>query len=331
MSERQTPHCLKAGACLTPQGERMRECTDERESKTYVATAPLLLAESLCLTGLQGVRESRNKSPIIDNFASICYDLDRAIALPRIPADDFKRDLFRQISVMLHATQRGGETLNSTNLATSLQLNRLGVFMPAFRARVEERNLSQGLIKQVHSGLTSYINALDTRTMRAFGLNENAKKVVGAHKAECEVMGLLSRTGRPEDFPYPALMREESSHARSQHNHDIYKISDGVKIPAQIKTSANGSGYKVAVIRHYDILRALKRDPITNIVSWNPSNEHEDYEWPNPYKYSQVIKGDVPSPLAELLLEEQEQGNYLSRDKKNTLNLATSYVLSRMQ
>lgn len=292
---------------------------------------PLLPAESLCLSGLQAVRESRNKSVIVDNFSSICYDLDRAIALPRIPLDDFKRDLLRQISSLLHEAQRSKEGLNSVNLGTSLQLSRLGIFMPAFRTRIEERPLTPGLIKQTHAGLCGYINTLDTQYMRTFRNDVHAKKLISAHKAECEVMALLTRSSSTRHFPYPAIAREEASHARKQHNHDFYTLHSGTKSPVQVKTSANGNGYKgVAVIRHYDILRAFKRDPITHSVQWDPQRDHEDFEWPNPYRYEQVLSGEAMSPLAELLLEEHEQGAYLARDKKNALNLASTYVLSRM-
>lgn len=292
---------------------------------------PLLPAESLCLAGLRAVRESRHKSVIVDNFSSICYDLDRAIALPRIPMNDFKRDLIQQISTLMHEAQQSKEGLNSVNLNTSLQLSRLAIFMPAFRTRIEEKPLTPGLIKQTHAGLCGYISILGTQYMQNFRNDLHAKKLISAHKAECEVMALLTRSSNPRQFPYPAIAREEASHARKQHNHDFYTMHNGTKSPVQVKTSASSSGYKnVAVIQHYDILRAFKRDPTSHSVQWDPRREHEDFEWPNPYRYDQVISGETMSPLAELLLEEHEQGSYLARDKKNALNLASTYVLSRM-
>lgn len=329
--ENPPPLCLKAGKCLDAAGDKMRHCPNERDSRRYNDTVPLVPAEALCLTGLQAVRESRNKSVVVDNFASICYDLDRAIALPRIPADDFKRDLLRQVSTMLHVSQQSGERLAASNLNASLQLNRLAIFMPAFRARVQETQLTKPLVRQIHAGLCSYIGTLDTQYMRTFQRDLHAKKSIAAHKAECEVMALLTRSGNPASFPYPALSREEASHARKQHNHDFYTLKNGRKSPVQVKTSANGSGYRnVAVIQHYDILRAFKRNPMTHHVQWDPSRDHEDFEWPNPYRYEQVLSGETLSPLTELLLEEQELGNYLPKDKKNALNLASTYVLSRM-
>lgn len=268
---------------------------------------------------------------IVDNFASICYDLDRAIALPRIPADDFKRDLFRQVSEMLRATQRSPDRLKPENLTTSLQLNRLGIFMPAFYSRVIESRPTPNLISQIHAGLCGYIASLDSQYMQAFRGDMNAKKQISAHKAECEVMALLTRLKDPSRCPFPALAREEASHARKQHNHDFYTLSGGTKQPVQVKTSSSGSGYKnVTIIKHYDILRAFKQDPVTHNVQWSPDRGHEDFEWPNPYRYEQVLSGETISPLAELLLEEREQGNYLSRDRKNALTLASSYVISRM-
>lgn len=309
----------------------MAKCPDERESRRYMETAPLLPAETLCLTGLQAVRESRNRSVIVDNFSSICFDLDKAIALPRISATPYKRELFMQITTLLHEAQRSREALSSVNLGSALQLNRLGVFMPAFRARVEERPLTPALIRQTHSGLISYITGLDTHYMQTFRRDINAKKLIASHKAECEVMALLTRTGKPENFAYPAIAREEASHARKQHNHDFYVLRGGRKSAVQVKTSANGAGYKnVAVIQHYDILRAFKTDPVSHQVTWNPRRDHADYEWPSPYRYDQVLTGEAASPLAELLAEEQELGSMMPRDRKNVLNLATGYVLSRM-
>lgn len=330
--ERAGQQCLKPGSCLDGRGNRLRDCPDERESRRYMDTVPLVPAEALCLTGLQAVRESRNRSVIVDNFSSICYDLDKAIALPRLSAEPYKKDLFMQITALLHEAQRSREALSSTNLGSSLQLNRLGVFMPAFRSRVEERPLSPALIRQTHSGLLSYINGLDTHYLALFRRDMNAKKLITSHKAECEVMALLTRTGKPENFPYPAIAREEASHARKQHNHDFYTLRGGRKSPVQVKTSANGSGYKnVSVVQHYDILRAFKTDPISHQVIWNPQRDHADYEWPTPYRYEQVLSGEAVSPLAELLAEEQELGNMMPRDKKNALNLASGYVLSRMR
>ena len=294
-------------------------------------TAPMLPAESLCLGGLQAVRESRNRSVIIDNFSSICFDLDKAIALPQTTAAGYKRDLFLQITTLMHDAQRSREGLSGANLSAALQLNRLGVFMPAFRSRVEGRPLSSALIRQTHSGLISYIHGLDSHYVARFRRDLNAKKLIMSHKAECEVMALLTRTGSPDRFPYPAIAREEASHARKQHNHDFYALRNRQKSAVQVKTSANGSGYKnVAVIQHYDILRAFKSDPTTHQVTWNPDRSHADYEWPSPYRYEQVLSGEAVSPLAELLMDEQELGSMLPRDKKNVLNLATGYVLSRM-
>ena len=329
--EQSRPSCLKSDICLDQSGNQLGYCPNERESERYIATTPLLPAESLCLTGLRAVQESRSKSLIVDNFASICYDLDRAIALPSIPAAGFKRDLFRQVSHLLHEAQRSREELDAANLPTSLQLSRIGIFLPAFRTRVEEKPLSTALIKQTHAGLCGYINSLDTNYLRLFQTDLNAKRIIMSHKAECEVMALLTRSGDPSRFPYPALSREEASHARKHHNHDFYTLYNGVKSPVQVKTSASGSGYKkVAVIQHYDILRAFKRDPITHSVQWDPGHNHEDFEWPNPYRYEQILSGEAFSPLAELLIEEQEQGSYFPREKKNALNLASQYVLSRM-
>lgn len=331
MSERSTPHCLKPGSCLDANGNSLSTCPSDREQSRYVETTPLLTAESLCISGIMAYGESRNKRILVDNFESICFDLDRALAIPRLHGDNFKNQLFTQIGLLRAEAQPPGDNLDSISPSISLQLHRLGIFLSAFKSRSSEQTPSRDLIEQTHRGLCDYIERLDTRFMQQAHGNNNLKKIISAHKAENEAMALLTRLGRPDVFPYPALAREEASHARGQHNHDFYTISGKKKSPVQVKTSASGKKYsRVAVIQQYDILRAMKRDPASHQVDWNPPQGHEDFEWPNPYRYEQILAGEAPDPLAELLVEEAKLGNRLSKDKKNALALASSYVLSRL-
>lgn len=341
MNERTGPYCQKEGKCLDQNGKPMEICANARESKTMYDQSPLLSAESICLQALGGVVESRAKPVLVDSLASISFDLDRAIALPQVTWDENnsiehdyrqgKRDIFQQVAVTLHRTQAASlEAIRSGNhLTTALQLRRLGIFMPAFRTRVEGTNLTPHLIQQTHRGLCSYIADLQ-QLMHQPGADNARKKQIAAHMAECEGMGLLTRLGRGDCFPWPALAREEASNVRSQQNHDFYTLPRGRKSPYQIKTSANGKNYRnVAVIQQYDIFRAMKRDPTPHHIGWNPPRGHEDFEWPNPYVYEQILSGETPDPLAELLVEEARSEGRLHKDKKNALSLASSYILSR--
>lgn len=341
--DKQRQHCPKAGGCLDQHGKPITVCPSERESLRYIETTPLVPAEQLCLSGLRAVKESRPKSELVDSLANVSYDLDKALAIPQFVFGDemagesyierdnreLKSRVFKQVVLSLHAAPKFETIENVGHLSIALQLRRLGIFMPAFRTRNEEIPLTSELISQTHSGLCHYISALEHHMH--VGSDHRRKKQIAAHKAECEVMALLTRLGDPNHFPYPALAREEASHARKQYNHDFYTLDHSQKKPVQVKTSSDGNGYdRITVIKHYDILRALKRDPITHNVQWNPSSTHEDFEWPNPYRYDQLLTGDAPDPLAALLLEEVNLGKRLSPDKKNVLSLASSYILSRI-
>ena len=327
MSEPSAELCLKPGKCLNQQGRQITLCPKGKEGERYVETTPLLPAESLCLGGLRSYVESRSPSPIVDDWSSICFDLDRAIALPKGHAEvrGFQNDLLSQINIMLLRNSDNQNWLNPKHPIVSLQLKRLGIFMPAFRDRVMGRTSDQHLTRQIHQNLTGYIDTLSTYS-HSFSSNLPLKKQIAAHQAECEVMALFTRVG---ELPFPALSREEASHARRQHNHDFYTMSGNRKRPYQVKTSAQGSGYSgVAVIRHYEILRGFHKDTTSQKVEWRPSVGHQDYEWPNPYHYTEELLGQKLSPLADLLMEEKTLGSRLSVDKRNALNLASSYVRS---
>ncbi len=326
-------HCRKEGGCLDQNGRTITICPTGREIERYFEQTPLVPAERLCLDGLSAVKESRAKPVLVDSLADVSFDLDRAIALPSVIWDEdgslmkdnraIKLDIFRQVAATLHTASREQA---GRHLPISLQLSRIGIFMAAFRARVESRRVDSGLVRQTHGGLCDYIAKLDRRIQSASG-NHAVQKILAAHKAETEVMALLTRQGI---MVYPALAREEASHERSQFNHDFYELSSGDrKKPYQVKTSSNGRGYtNVAVIRHYEILHGFRQDPTTHRVEWRPARNHEDFEWPNPYRYEQVLVGEKPSPLGMLLAEEASLGGRLPQDKRNALNLASHFVRS---
>lgn len=326
-------HCLKGGKCVDPQGEKLRRCpTQTGELKQYVDKSPLALAERLCLDGLRNYGESRSKDPFKDLFHSISYDLDRAIAMPMTSGTGAKETLLFGVIKMMHQAQAEQDIFSKSRLPYHLRLKRLGIFMPAFRARIGGEQLNDDAMLQVHTGLTMHLSSYDDKFLRRLPKNAyNEKKMVVAERTELEVMGLLTRKRDQNYFPYPSLKREEASHARSEYNHDIYTIAEGQKVPAQIKTSANGNGYRdLVVIRHHDILLAMKREPEEHVSNWEPPQHHEDFEWPSPYQYRQIIAGSKPSPISQLLVEEMEQGRYFDQDKRSALNLASSYVISRL-
>lgn len=343
MSEYQNAHCVKEGNCFDLNGNTLKVCPIARERQKYYDVTPLIPAEKLCLSGLGAVRESRAKPLLVDSLANISYDIDRAIAMPSVVWDESgslerdnrraKKDIMSQVLITLHKSQtrRLEDLTENPHLPIALQLRRLAIFMPAFRTRVEGVALTKELINQTHNGLCGYIQDLE-KFMHSVPKNHDIKKRIASHKSESEVMALLTRLHDPFFFPYPAIAREEASHARPRYNHDFYTLGRDTKRAYQVKTSSQGNGYdgEVAIIKHYDILRALKRGPTTHNVQWNPNNGHEDFEWPNPYTYAQILSGDAPDPLSLLLHEEVTMGNRLPKDKKNALQLASSYVVSRI-
>lgn len=325
MSERSGTLCLKPGECLSQQGMRLQNCLTDKEAEQYIEKSPMLPAEKLCLKGILSHQESRNATQLVDDWASICYDLDHAIALPAVHSRDFQTILVQQISSMIHRNTDRKNWLNTTHPMISLQLKRLNLFMPAFINRIQDRRGNPQLTRHIHDNLVGYIQSLEDIGHNFTGPLQ-LKKQIASHRAECEVMALFTRTG---EIAYPALAREEASQARKQHNHDFYTLQGKQKSAYQVKTSARGKGYAgVSVIRHYEILRAFHQDSTTKKIEWRPTKSHEDYEWPNPYQYTEILTGQKMSPLTTLLIEEKNMGARLPVDKRNALNLASSYVKS---
>lgn len=340
MAERQIKHCPKVDNCLDANGKERPVCLNSRESEGYYDKMPLVPAERLCLTALQNHRESRAKNNLTDTYNSVCFDIDHSLATPNVFYDEhgdilenktpYKNDLIRQTIIQL-SNVPNLERVKENELWAAMQLKRIAIFMPAFRMRANEHEVSADLVGQTHSGLVEHIATLE-KIQHGQRLGRDAKKQIGAHLAECEIMALLTRHRRPELFPYPALIREESSHARKQANHDFYTLSKDRKRPVQVKTSSNGSGYVgVAVIQHYDILRSMKREPEKHKQQWTPPRTHEDFEWPSPYTYEAILTGKTPDHLSALLIEEKVKGKRLERHKREALNLASSYVIARIR
>ena len=75
----------------------------------------------------------------------------------------------------------------------------------------------------------------------------------------------------------------------------------------------------------------MRRDPVNETNRWEPRADHPDFEWPSSYQFNQILKGTKPDPIGQLLIEENEQGRYFDPAKRNALNLASSYVNSRIE
>lgn len=338
MSPENPHHCLKAENCLDANRREIMQCVSGRAAEKYYASTPLLPAERLCIAGMEKHQESRSRSNLTDKLSTVSFDIDRLLALPDLSFHEdgsfaknnlsTKQNLVVQIMGTL-LTVPDIRTVRQTGAFRNAgQLKLLGIFMPAFISRSHERLPESGLIQQIHGGLCQHIEILNA-SMHSPNYSHQLKKEIAAHKAECDVMALQTRIGK---CPFPSVAREEASHVKSQNNHDHYRLMGDRKKAVQVKTSANGAGYRdVVVISHYDILRSFRRDPITDVVQWVPAKGHQDFEWPNPYRYEQTLTGEAPDPLAELLVEELRCGNRLSADKKNVLSLASAYVESRLR
>lgn len=281
-------------------------------------------------------RESRSRNDLVDTYNNVCFDIDQLIALPNAFYDENdgvhrnnlsrKQDLISQITMQLHKVPKLDQAPNE-NLRYALELKRLTIFMPAFRARALYGKVHDDLVKQTHDNLVGYIASLDDM-LHSRGMSNSQKKQMAAHLAECDVQGLSSRNGV---LLWPALAREEASQDRKRLNHDLYALdSNNRKRMFQIKTSANGNGYdpRVVVIQHYGVLWAMRRDQERYLNIWEPSHDDAEFELPTPYVHEQILKGSKPDPISRLLVDEKAGGRRFDREKRFVLDLASSYVAS---
>lgn len=333
MADNLTSHCFKDGNCLDPEMRPFSSCpTMRRTLETYFERSPLLLSEDLCLAALMSTGRSKMKDPFKDLCADIEFDLDHAIALPHGHVGAAKEALFNQIIAQMKEAQSEKDIFSKSRLQYYLRLRQLGLFMPALRSRIANETLDGSSMLQTHISICSTLSTYDKDYLYPLPRAAHQdKKIVIANRTEIEVQGLLTRLRAKDRFPYPSLKREEASQARSEHNHDFYVIEMGQKIPIQVKNTKSDSGYqKVVVIRHYDVLHAMRREERSHTSRWTPGATHDDYEWPSQYSYEQIVEGTKPDPIGHLLVEEMEQGRYFDPAKLSMLNLASQYVLSRI-
>lgn len=219
------------------------------------------------------------------------------------------------------------ENVSNEKMWNAMQLRRLLIFMPAFRARALGGEVTSSMISMTHKNLVNYTTSLNN-TLHTKPMNDNYKKLLSAHMAECEIQALLTRKNI---MPYPALSREEASHNRSKLNHDFYTLDGTRKHMFQVKTSSKGNGYdsRVAVIQHHSVLLEMRRQPEKHRNVWEPSRDHEEFEWPTPYVHEQILVGKKPNPLGQLLADEMAGGHRFDREKRIALDLASAHVITR--
>lgn len=335
-------HCIRAAPCLTPEGREMTQCPSTQTGlEKYIRDSAIQPAERLCLEGIAATVESRSKNALRDDYASLCFDLDRALGGEVGPVKEL---LFIQLMAKIKQfrSEYPEDSIHTTSdLSYFIKTQELTLYMPAFAQRLRGGNASPELVSSIHSRLCSDIASFDTRYIDNIVKRESSPKganrkikhnninLIRSYKRQFEVDGLFTRSGI---IPWPAVEREESNHGRKKHNHDRYLLINGRKIPIQIKTSADGSGYSdVVVITYHDILRAMKKMPHNHTIAWQPDRDHDEYEWPNPYRTEHTLAPSNPDPIGDMLVREEE----LSQQKKSdpelqyALNLASLYVIAR--
>lgn len=279
-----------------------------REAAGYYNQNPLLPAEQLCLNGLMAHNISRPKDELKGLCAETEFLLDYALALPTEASTD-KELLFQNVVEKLSVINHEEDMFSRGRASYHATMQRLGVFMPAFRERIFSGDVSHDTKKATHASLITWLDNFDTAYIKGRPIdNYRIKKQIESVKQEAEIMGLLTRTNY--QFPYPALGREEASHARASHNHDFYTLSrdKSHKIPVQVKASKKASGYTgVVMIRHYDITRAINETINKDSVGTSKK---------------------LPS-ITDMLVAELQSGQH-NQATETWLNLASMYVISRM-
>lgn len=279
------------------------------ETKLYPERNPLELAENLCVRAL----EQHSPRPCRDPYKRACRgidsNLDLALASTPFASQEQLNSLIKPVLDGLSELDNESPHIRGRQ-SYYIHARTIEAFLPAFRDRLNGEAVSAESASIVHANLCN--------TLASFGAtyfnskpkpNREDVNRIKAARTELETMALLTRLGAGPYFPYPALEREEASIGRSEHNHDLYCIDEsGRKIPIQVKSSNNSGGYKgVIIVNHFDIMRAIRE-----------TLKHDDYP---------VTK--IPN-ISDLLLREQRSGQRAEQETLNYLNLATVYVISRI-
>lgn len=279
----------------------------KRDLNEYVPRKPLIVAEDLCIKALELYTPPNAR----DSFKNLCREaedaLERALALPA-HEQELKLECLPHIAKTLEEIDHHPAIHERGRQAYHARARSLEAFLPAFGDRLRDEEISEESARIVHANVCNLLRDFDSTYIRTTPRpTRDTVKHIGHIRTELETMALLTRLGPGPYFPYPATEKEEASHARSEHNHDLYCIKKGKKYPIQVKTSKQGSGYTgVIKIVHYDMESAIKQ--------LQPPIERRTYSMPQ---------------ITDLLLREQRTGG-LDGESRNTLNLLSMYVISRI-
>lgn len=330
--------------CLTPEGRAMDRCPQTADALAlYTGRAALPPAERLCVEAIASTVLSRSENPIRDTYADISWLVDRTLGAE---VAQLKELLFAELLAQTHKfqTATSEESIKSfADLTYFLKITELSLFMPALRSRMRGESLENRLVSGIHTRLCDQIGQFEDRYVRTILSRDTAithrngrarHAAINLARSFCtqwEVAALVTRCG---GILWPATEREESSHSRKQYNHDYYYLVNGRKVPVQIKKSADNSGYKnVVVITHYDILRAMKKMPEAHRINWEPNQNHQDHEWPSPYRTEHTLHPPRLDTIGDMLVSEEclRQQGKVDPELRTTLNLASMYVIARIE
>ena len=302
--------CPKREQCIGHFDGDEAQCPQtNQEIQLHYRRKPLVAAELLCIDGLAAHNLSRAKDPYKDAYHEIDYLLDFALAAPSA-ANETKIDTFRRL---LHLRNNLGEGFDTSEWGRSVyeaRLERLDIFLPAFKDRIFESELSSRTMREVHAALVTWLQSFNERFIQPIPSRDHAARSLVDHvRTEAEIQGLLTRLYSEKHFPWPTTQREEASHARSEHNHDFYTLSsDLTKVPIQAKKSKRSGGYKgVLQITHRDITRAIHE------------TLHRDLD-----------DESIRLPSITAMLSAEQRANHFDQTVSNILNLASMYVVTRI-
>lgn len=270
---------------------------------------PLSPAEDLCISALERVGRSTGRDRYKDACEDVQDKLDLSLALTK---HSKKRavNTFTDMTDQLYSVLGSGE--NYRHLGREgyyARMRTIEAFLPAFRDRLLDGAVSQKSTSVVHANMCSLLSGFsDTYVNVDPRPHRDTIKHTGYIRDEWEQMALLTRLDTTDYFPWPPTGREEASEGRSEHNHDYYCLdANSRKIPIQVKRSKRGSGYTgVTKITHFDITRAIRETTA-----------------PEGSKYA-----NIPT-LTELLVDEHKNSES-SKYTRNVLNLASVYIISRI-
>lgn len=319
--------CAKPDMCqsLDRDGGAMRECPrldKNRLLEEYYGKSGLVLPERLCVSALERFSPvAINKDPFKQHFNDSVHNLEMAF----VHDDEATRWQYYEKFIEHNQAMLSEPSIDTGGrLSYFIKAQILDMYRPAYEARVEGVKPSPEQMAEVHMSLCDWLEDFNGSILSRLPKNSHdSRSLVGHYRTEVEIAALLTRRKLAEEFPWPALPREEASHMRRKINHDWYTIDkDGYKHPLQFKTSKNGNGYDVPVVVHQKILSSAKREVENISYVWT-----EGGSWPHSrHTFEQRLVPPMVPRIIDLLLEERDEGNRMSADHRSLLNLASAYV-----